>query len=158
MLRSAPRSLRQRGLAAVELALLTPVLLLAMFFTAEIARALYQYNTLTKSVRDGAQYLARYGVIVGTGVLAPTAAEETAARNLVAYGSPVAGTALLPGLAPGDVNLAYAALYGPVNDTVTVSIDYEYQPLFAVLPAAMTQGKNIAGGFEMSASLRMRAL
>lgn len=151
-------SRRQNGIAAVELALMVPVLLLAMFLTAELARALYQFNALTRSVRDGAQYLARYGVVVGTGVLAPTAAEETIARNLVAYGSPVAGMALLPGLAPADVTLTYQALYGSVNDTVTVSVQYAYQPLFGVLPAAFTQGNNLAGGATFTASLRMRAL
>jgi Flp pilus assembly protein TadG len=148
---------RESGLAAVELALLVPVLLVAMFFTAEIARALYQYNTLTKSVRDGAQYLARYGVVVGIGVLAPSPDEETIARNLVVFGSPVAGTALLPGLGTGDVTLTYEALYGAVNDTVTVSVTYAYQPLFAALPD-FAQGNNVAGGTTLTASLRMRGL
>lgn len=157
-LRRGPIS-RERGIAAVELALLVPVLLLAMFFTAELARMLYQYTTLTKAVRDSAQYLARYGVIVGTGVLAPTPAEEATARNLAVYGSPGTGsTTLLPGLATGDVTLAYQALYGPVNDTVTVTVSYDYQPLFAVLPAAFSQGNNPAGGAVLTASLRMRAL
>ena len=47
---------RQRGVAIVEFALVLPLLLLMTFVVTEYSRALYQYNTLTKSVRDAARY------------------------------------------------------------------------------------------------------
>ena len=49
---------RQKGVAALELAIAVPVLLLLLLASAELGRAFYQYNTLTKSVRDGARYLS----------------------------------------------------------------------------------------------------
>lgn len=156
------RLLAQRGLAAVELALLMPTMLLTMYLTAEAGRALYQYNTLTKSVRDGAQYLARYGMIVGTQVLDPTDAQETRAKNLVVYGSPVAGDAgaeLLPGLSTDNVTLSYQRLYGSGSDNaVTVTVTYTYQPLYGSLAPGFTQGQDLLGSATLVASIRMRGV
>lgn len=160
MRRAAAAGRRQGGLAAIELALVLPTVTFMMFLVAESGRALYQYNTLTKSVRDGAQYLARYGM-QGTGVLAPTDAQETAARNLVIYGSPVAGTRLLPvSNASTDlvVEITYQQLYGAGSDNaVTVSATYTYQPLFGVLASGFTQGNPLAFA-PMTASIRMRGV
>jgi len=162
MRRAAARHGRQGGLAAIELALMLPTVTFMMFLVAESGRALYQYNTLTKSVRDGAQYLARYGMQVGTGVLAPTDAQETTAQNLVIYGSPVAGTRLLPVANTSTdlvVQITYQRLYGSGSDNaVTVSATYTYQPLFGVLASGFTQGSNILAGATMSASIRMRGV
>lgn len=150
---------RQLGTAAVELALLLPTVAFMMFLVAEAGRALYQYNTLCKAVRNAGQYLARHGMQVGTGVLAPSAAQEAAARNLVVYGSPVAGTALLPGLEDDHVTLAYLRLRGSSTDNaVTVTATYSYQPLFGALASGFTQGSNPLAGASMVASIRMRGL
>jgi len=152
------RLVAQRGLAAVELALLLPTLLVTMYFTAEVGRALYQYNTLTKAVRDGAQYLARYGM--SAGVLNPTDEQEARAQNLIVYGSAGAGaTALLPGLSADDVVLTYEKLYGAEsNNAVTVTVTYAYQPLYGALAPAFTQGQGLLGGVSFVASLRVRGL
>lgn len=146
---------RVRGFAAVELALLLPTFLFVMVATAEAGRALYQYNGLTKAVRDGAQYLARNGVDAGTGVLAPTGAHETVARALVVYGSPTGTVALLPGMTTGQVGIAYEAVPagGPTN-YVTVTATYTFQPLGSGLLA--TFGLQLPSTF--AASMRMRAL
>lgn len=150
---------RQAGTAAVELALLLPLVAFMMFLVAESGRALYQYNTLNKSVRDAAQYLARYGMHIGTGVLAPTSAQETRARNLAVYGSPVAGTTpLLPGLKASNVAITYQRLYGSgADNAVTVTATYAYQPLFGVLASGFTQGSPL-GAKQMVASIRMRGV
>ena len=115
------------GLAAVELALLLPVFAFLMTATFEVGRALYQFNTLTKAVRDSAQYLARYGVVAG--VLNPTPAEVTTARNLVVYGTPVTGgTTLLPGMDPNDVKFLYQAIAPSLtNNYVTVRATYPFK-------------------------------
>jgi len=150
---------RQHGTAAIELALLLPTVAFMMFLVAEAGRALYQYNALSKSVRDGAQYLARYGMQAGTGVLAPTDAQETTAKNLVVYGSPVEGTALLPGLEEDQVTITYQRLYGAGTDNaVTVTATYPYQPLVGVLASGFTQASNPLGGTSMVASIRMRGI
>lgn len=53
---SKPRA--QRGAAAVEFAILIVPLLLMLFGVTEYGRAIYQYNTLVKSVRDASRYLS----------------------------------------------------------------------------------------------------
>lgn len=50
---------RQRGVAAVELGILMIPLVLLAFGITEFGRAIYQYNTITKAVRDGVRYLTQ---------------------------------------------------------------------------------------------------
>lgn len=50
---------KQRGVAAVEFALVLPILLIAVFGITELGRALYQYNALVKATRDAVRYLAQ---------------------------------------------------------------------------------------------------
>lgn len=57
---SATKRTKMRGTAIVEFAIfLLPMLLLALG-VAEYGRAMYQYNTLTKSVRDSARLLSQF--------------------------------------------------------------------------------------------------
>lgn len=49
-----------RGVAAIEFAFVLIPLILMVFGVAEFGRALYQYNTLTKAVRDSARMLSQY--------------------------------------------------------------------------------------------------
>lgn len=116
---------KQRGVALVEFALVAPFLLLMTFIVVEYSRALYQYNTLTKSVRDAARFLS---------VQAPGAGIAQA-KNLVVYGNPAgSGTALAIGLTTSQVPdpiWAFAGS-GPVINTVTVTITgYTFVPMFA---------------------------
>jgi len=52
---------RMRGVAAVELGLLLTPLILLIFGTTELGRAIYSYNTLDKTVRDAARHLSQHG-------------------------------------------------------------------------------------------------
>jgi Flp pilus assembly protein TadG len=116
---------KQRGVALVEFALVLPLLLLMTFIVVEYSRALYQYNTLTKSVRDAVRYLS---------VQAP-GTNITQAKNLVVYGNPAGtGTPLAIGLTTARVaNPVWAFTgTGPVINTVTITITgYTFQPIFA---------------------------
>ena len=47
---------KQKGVAAVELALIIGPMLIAFFGITEIGRALYQYNALVKSARAAVRY------------------------------------------------------------------------------------------------------
>ena len=80
--------IRQRGSAVVELAIVLPLLLLIFLGTAEFGRALFQYNTLTKTVRDGARYISQNSLNGSTGVVdvPPTAVAVVETKNLVVYG------------------------------------------------------------------------
>lgn len=122
-----PRS--NQGLAAVELAIMLPIFLILLLASAEIGRALYQYNTLHKAVRDGARYLAEHA-LNSVPVIEITAAKTTATRNLVLYGNPAgSGPLLLEGLAPGDI-----AVEAVDASHVRVTATYAYAPAFGAIP------------------------
>ena len=114
----------QQGVAIVEFALILPLLLLLTFITTEFGRAIYQYNTITKSVRDAARYLSVQ--TPGTNV--------SAAQNLVVYGNVAGtGTPLALGLAVTNVLTPTWQTAGsnPLINTVTVTVSgYQFTPLF----------------------------
>jgi len=145
---------RQRGSAVVELAIVMPVLLLILLGTAEFGRALFQYNTLTKAVRDGARYLSQNSLNGTTGVVDITPTVDTETKNLVVYG--VKGGAalpLLPGLTTSDVAIIDAGA-----NNVTVTANYDFASLFGpTLPTFGLSGP-ISLTFTMQATVTMRAL
>jgi len=117
---------QQAGVALVEFALVLPLLLLLTFIVTEYGRAIYQYNTLAKSVRDAARYLS----------IQSPGTKITEAKNLVIYGNPAGtGTPLAIGLTTTHVpdpvwNPPAGA--SPVINTVTVTItNYTFTPLIA---------------------------
>lgn len=115
----------QGGVALVELALVIPFLLVMAILVAEFGRAIYQYNTLAKSVRDAARYLTMH--TPGTHV--------AEAQNLVVYGSTVSGsTPLAPGLATSMVSATWPAAplgINPPITTVRVTITgYSFQSMW----------------------------
>ncbi|MGX4642349.1 TadE/TadG family type IV pilus assembly protein [Massilia sp. SYSU DXS3249] len=90
---------KQSGVAAIEMALLLPPLLLLAFGITELGRAVYQYNTLAKAVRDGARHLSQY---------APgDAGRADEARALVVCGRTACGDRqpLVPGMSSSYVNV-----------------------------------------------------
>lgn len=106
-----------RGAVAVEFALLLVPLLLLAGGIAEYGRALYQYNTLVKTVRDAARLLshhnpadpASYGLVL----------EE--ARCLAVHGNiSCSGPALAPGLTTGMVMIASSATTTAAGTSVTL--------------------------------------
>ncbi|KUY77161.1 TadE/TadG family type IV pilus assembly protein [Burkholderia cepacia] len=107
------RRSRTRGVAAVEFALaLVPMIMLATG-VAEFGRAIYQYETLTKSTRDAARYLS---------VWLPTdsAYPVSQAQCLVVYGSTTcgsSGTELVPGLTTSMVTICDAQRATGCSDT-----------------------------------------
>ncbi len=107
---------RQSGVALVEFALILPLLLVLTFSVVELGRAIYQFNTITKSVRDAVRYLSTQ--TPGTGI--------AEARNLIVYGSPSASgrTPLVIGLTTAQVPDPVWATAGeqPLINTVTVQV------------------------------------
>lgn len=78
---------RQSGTAAIEMALLLPLLVLLLFGVTEFGRAIYQYNALAKAVRDSARYLSQF-------------APGDAVRTLEARSMVVCGATSCSGRAP----------------------------------------------------------
>jgi Flp pilus assembly protein TadG len=108
----------QHGTALVELALITPLLLLLTFITTEFGRAMYEYNAVVKSTRDAVRYLS---------VQTPNT-HVTEAQNLIVYGNTAGtGTPLVRGLSLSNVPAGscctwQAAGAGPIITTVTVRV------------------------------------
>lgn len=128
---------KQKGVALVEFALILPFLLLLSITAVEFGRAIWEYNTLTKSVRDAARYLSIQ--TPGTNI--------DVARNLMVYGnrsgtgSPLAiGLSLTNVPAPTSGVPASGCCFwqtagtAPVINTVTVRISgYTFRSMFSTV-------------------------
>ena len=146
---------RQKGLAMTEMVLVTPLILLLLLAVCELGQALFQYNTLTKSVRDGVRYVAGAALLGTTGTVFITPTVESDARNLVVYGNRVGnGPPKLPSFNTGQVSVANAG-----GGLVEVRADYAYQPLTGSFLETFGVG---AGGtaldITLTAAVTMRAL
>ncbi len=144
----------QRGVAAVEFCIVVPLCLFLFLAVSEFGRAILQYNTLTKAVRDGVRYVADNAMVGQSQIVDLTGPVIAEASNLVAYGNVGAtGPTLLPGLAPGNVTITNEG-----SGVISLTATYGYQPMLgAVLPDLLgTGGQNTA--FTMRAQVTMRAL
>lgn len=114
----------QRGVAIVEFALVLPLLLILTFITTEFGRALYQYNTITKSVRDAARYLSTQTPGSATAI--------SNARKLVVYGNPAGtGSPLAVELDKYSTPVVWQTTgSAPLINTVTIKVTgYTFVPL-----------------------------
>jgi hypothetical protein len=144
---------RQHGLAATEFAVILPVMLLLMLGTAELGRAFYLNNALTKAARDGARYLATNAIDGTTGVIDITTEVETTTKNLVIYGDPKTGTPLLENFTPADITITpFDAVH------VQLSAVYNFTPLFSRIPTFGLGSGDIQLNYPLRTSITMRAL
>lgn len=109
-----------------------PFLLILLFLTFEVGRALYQYNVLTKSVRDAVRYLS----------VQSQNTKIAEAKNIVVYGNLTGGdTPLVYGLSVDQIPDPKWKQEGasPVINTVTIKIGkgegdlsepYTFTPIF----------------------------
>lgn len=119
-----------RGVVAVEFALLIIPMMILAFGVADYGRAIYQYNTLVKSVRDAARHLSQYNP---TDVISyPQARNE--AICLAMHGNKTCnGPTLVPGLTSSmiEVNPVTATAAGKTITLVEVRIsDYVFDFMF----------------------------
>lgn len=135
---------KSRGVVAVELALLIIPLFILLAGVAEFGRALFQYNSLTKTVRDAARFLS---------IQNPSDPNypAAAARCLAVHGNTTCtGNTLVPGLTtamvvicnpvdsaacPGGSYVAVETGFGTMNLVEVKVQGYQFQ---AFLPG-MTQ-------------------
>jgi len=103
--KSAPR-----GVVAVEFALVLIPLLVLMMGVAEYGRALFQYNTLAKSVRDSARFLTSQNP-------ADASYSLNEAKCLAVYGNIgcTGGTPLAPGLSTTMVKVCNSGSPGSAD-------------------------------------------
>ena len=120
---------KQQGLAAVEFAIVVPLMLFLMMATAEFGRVFYHYNTLTKAVQTGARYASK--PLLKTSELTNIdVAFKQRIQNFVVYGNENgSGAAVLDGFAATNTNVAISS--SVANKTITIEVQYDYN--FAVL-------------------------
>ena len=120
-----------RGSVSVEMALLMIPLIVMTFGVAEFGRAIYQYNTLTKVVRDSVRVVSQHDP--SDAVNYPLF--EAEAKCLAVHGTiDCSGPALLPGLTTGMVGIVSAPDAGTGINMVTVTVtgytfDFVFNPL-----------------------------
>ena len=110
--------LAQEGMAAVEFAIITPLLLILLIGIFDFGRLMVDYQVVNKSVRDATRFLTRVNVNCGAagsgaiGSYLANPAYETTARNLA-----LSGKATTPSV-PSDYLLSYWT--DPATLTMTV--------------------------------------
>ena len=156
-MRVRPQGLRlrraERGLATVEAAVVLPVLLLMLLGVSELGRMLYQYNALSKSVRDAARLVASSVIDADTNVIDLQPSVILAARNLAVYGSPAPGKSVLPGYKTGNVQVTVVDA-----EHIRVAASYSYVPLFPFLPDFGFGDGDVDTSGSFSVAYTMRAL
>ena len=106
-MRTPSRLLRgnRSGSAAVEMALVMPLLLALMFGSAEAGNYFMNEHSLIKSVRDGARFAARRPFTDYTGCSTVSAGLVTDTKNVVMNGYLSTGTIITPGISTSNVTV-----------------------------------------------------
>jgi len=127
----------QRGLAVVEFVIMLPFLILVALAVTELGRGMYQYNTLSKAVHDGARYLSD-NAINTVGQISIDSDLELQTKRIVVYGTiDTSGNKVLPNLTVADITVSQEFL--PLSDSgtddnhVRVTANYDFTPIFPAL-------------------------
>ncbi len=159
--------IKQRGVAAVEFTIMLPMLLLMVFVTAELGRALYQYSELTRLVRGASRYLSTTAIPDNSGTLSASFDNGCSddsdcvclgcisdTKDILVYGQVDGTVPLLYGLSKDDVTISGDS----TTYMVTISVDYDWQPIFGESISGFGFGQGIDLGFNFNVSYTMRAL
>lgn len=94
----------QRGNAAAEMAMVTPLLLILMFGCVELGNYFWNEHTLLKAVRDGARFAARQSFnYYGCSGSPDTTNVVTPTQNVVMYGYLSGTNKLTPNISAANV-------------------------------------------------------
>ena len=97
----------ERGAAAIEFALILPILVILVFGVIEFGRVFNAQISITNAAREGARYMAIHNSAPGA---------RTAAAN--------AAPSLTPALSVGSVDVGPCVLGSPVTVTVRYTVDF----------------------------------
>lgn len=95
----------QRGAAAAEMALVTPLLLTILIGSVELGNYFYNEHILVKAVRDGARYAARQDWSYYGCSGAPTGTVEADTKTLVKTMLKAGGNNRVPGIDDTEITL-----------------------------------------------------
>ncbi|MEF1254170.1 TadE/TadG family type IV pilus assembly protein [Vibrio sp. M260112] len=135
---------RTTGLAAVEMLIVLPVLMMILMSITEFGNAFVQYTNLTKMAQSGIRY-ATAGV-TGTSSY-DQIADVDEIKNMVVYGKTVVGdgaVSLMSGIDTSDVTVLHE------NGYVTVTINHTYVPVITEFSSTL----NFAVPLNASAMMR----
>ena len=126
MLAGVRRPANRRGNAIVEFALSFAMLWVILTGVFQFGYTIYLYEGLANAVQNAAAFASRADFKVGT----TTFSDQV--KNMVVYGSPVAGsTTLVPNLTTAKVSVTWTSDSAGVPRTVTVRIvDYSVAAVF----------------------------
>ena len=138
----------QAGLAAIEFALILPVLLILGFGVIDFGRVLFQYDTLTKSTRNATRYLAAVvrppAAAFATDANYTTAADSAVnnARNLALCGTIAAcgSSTLVSGLTASNITIDYPASVGNITYVRVLVSNYSTSYVTNVLGVSKNLG------------------
>jgi hypothetical protein len=135
---------RQKGLAMVEFTILLPLLLMFFVAVAEFGILFFTHTTLTKTVENGARFLANNSIDqVNRTVI--DAGSETIVKNLVVYGNAAGtGSVLIDGMTTADVSVD--CLYG-AGSLVGGKHCIEQDNITPIIVTAQIQYKPVLGDF-----------
>jgi hypothetical protein len=116
----------------MELAMVLPLMLLVVFGITEFGRAYYQYNTLSKAIRDGGRYMSSHTY---------SAVNVSNAQKLVVYGQTAGGgTPVLPGLTTAMISVTPSGGTGPydeINPPQSVVVSVNSYPFDSIVPGVV---------------------
>lgn len=138
----------ENGSAAVEFAILLPLLIALTAGCIEFGKALWEQQLLEKGARDAARFASRYpdltaspGTICPSNSSANVATVTDVAQNLVLYADPCgSGTPLISNMTPNEISITSTTfdtnttpdVTGPLV-TVTISVPYAQIGLLGLL-------------------------
>lgn len=130
----------QKGVAAVEFALVLPLLVILTFGIIEFSICLYDKAVITNASREGARAGILFGVPRPTNTDIGNVVNNYCQNRLITFGSsnPVTTTILRGGT-------------GATGDPLKVQVQYQYN--FLILPGFIAQ---LTGGLHLGAETVMR--
>ncbi len=141
-----------------EATLVLPLLLVLLFAICEFGRAFYTYNTLNKTMQNGARHLSANALFGDTSTIQfnYTGPDGNAfqAINLIVYGDVDGGSVpVLAGLSASDIDITQ-----PTPSLIRISVSYNYIPMIGSVFRPFGIGPSIDLGFTLNAVISMRAL
>lgn len=133
----------ERGNAAVEMALLLPVLALIAFGVIDFARAFYAYVGVASAAHEAASYLAEeIASSPSTSVLESVAAAESrvSATSFLTFGATGNSTLTVPALVTGTTNSSYVRVLLTYRFRLLSGIPFSGQVPISVSAAAPRSG------------------
>ena len=106
---------RERGDGLVEFALILPILMLVLMGIVDLGRAVYAYNVVANSAREG----ARYGIASPSDTIGMIYAARSFAVGL-------------------DQNRITVTIDNPTSDTVRVAVHYDFQLVTPLMAQALS--------------------